>query len=353
MSRLVRALKAACPILAADILFFGACLAQSNNYQLLPGASVVIHSQQQKPAEQGTEAQGQTSQANQQNTKPCYSMRLEVPLVTLDVSVLNPDGYFVNDLSKENFRVLEDGVPQEITSLAQTRGPVTAVLLVEHSVETFALQLDALRSCFYFMRTLTPDDWTGLVLFDKRPHLVQDFTQDRSALQSSLNTIALPLSREINLFDAVYDTVDRMQSVEGRKYIILLASGVDTFSRKILDEVYRKIQSAKGVSIYAIETDRNSEHRQETNQMRWFAQMSGGQFFFATYPQEFADVFRTIGQSIRNRYILSYRPSHAASDGAWHRIKIEVLTAAGHKEPYQVVARDGYRARTKPTKSFW
>lgn len=348
MSWLVRALKATSPVLLAEILFFStACPAQTNDYQPLPGASVVIHSQQQKPAEQGSDARGQASPANQENTRPGYSMRLEVPLVTLDVSVLNPDGYFVNDLSKENFRVLEDGVPQEVTSMAQSRAPVSAVLLVEYSAETFALQLDALRSCFYFMRTLTPDDWTAVVLFDKRPRMIQDFTQDRSALQNTLETMVVPLSREANLFDALYDTVDRLQSVEGRKYIILLASGVDTFSRKILDEVYRKIQSAKGIAIYSIETDRNSEHRQETNQMRSFAQMSGGQFFFATSPQEFADVFRTVGQSIRNHYILTYRPSHAASDGAWHKIKVEVVTASGHKEPYQVVARDGYRAKDK------
>jgi hypothetical protein len=111
---------------------------------------------------------------------------------------------------------------------------------VEYSAETFALQLDALRSCFYFMRTLTPDDWTAVVLFDKRLRIIQDFTQDRTVLQNTLQTMVVPLSRELNLFDAPYDTLDRLQSVEGRKYIILLASGVDTFSRKILDEVYRK-----------------------------------------------------------------------------------------------------------------
>jgi VWFA-related protein len=347
MSWLVRALEARYFVLVAGIFFFVAniCVAQSNDYQPLPGASVVIHSQQQKPPEQGSDAQGQTSPPDQEDTKPPYSMRLDVPLVTLDVSVLNPDGYFVNELSKENFRILEDGVPQQITSLAQTRRPVTAVLLVEYSIGSIGLQLDVLRSSFYFMRTLTPDDWTGVVLFDRQPHVAQDFTQDRSALQSSLNTVTVPLSREINLFDALYDTVDRLQSTEGPKYIILLASGVDTFSHKILDEVYRKIQSAKDTVVYSVETDRNTEHRMETNQMRSFAAMSGGQFFFATSPQECADVFRTIGQSIRNHYILTYRPTHTGRDGAWHKIKVEVVTASGHKEPYQVVARDGYRAK--------
>lgn len=162
-----------------------------------------------------------------------------------------------------------------------------------------------------------------------------------------MNTIALPLLREVNLFDALYDTVDRLQSVQGRKYIILLGSGMDSFSRKTLDEVYEKIQSAKDTVIYSIETDRNSEHRQETNQMHAFAQMSGGQFFFGSSPQESADVFRTIGQGIRNHYILAYRPTHAARDGAWHKIKVEVVTSSGRKERYQVVARDGYRAKDK------
>jgi VWFA-related protein len=347
MPWLVRSIQASYSILgvAALLCVAGSCVAQRNDYQPLPGASVIINSQQQKPAEQGRDAQGKSATANQADGKPGYTMRLDVPLVTLDVSVLNPDGYFVNELSKENFRVLEDGVSQEITTLSQSRAPVTAVLLVEYSVDSFALQLEALRSCFYFMRTLTVDDWTAMVLFDKRPRMVQDFTQDRTALQHSLNTVALPLSREVNLFDALYDTLDRLQSVEGRKYIILLASGVDTFSRKTLDEVYEKIRSAKDTLIYSIETDRNSEHRQETNQMRTFAQMSGGQFFFGSSPQESADVFRTIGQSIRNHYILTHHPTHTASDGAWHKIKVQVVTATGHKEPYQVVARDGYREK--------
>jgi VWFA-related protein len=269
MSWLVPMIKAARSIRHVGIVIFVSLsgLAQSNDYRSLPETSVIINSQRQKPPGQNSDAQQNTTPANQEGSKPGYSMRLDVPLVTLDVSVLNPDGYFVNDLSKGNFRVLEDGVPQVITSLAQSRATMSAALLVEYSAETFALQLDALRSCFYFMHTLTPDDWTAVVLFDKRPRIIQDFTQDRTVLQNTLETMVVPLSREVNLFDALYDTLDRLQSVEGRKYIILLASGVDTFSRKILDEVYRKIQSAKGIAIYAIETDRNSEHRQEPT--RW------------------------------------------------------------------------------------
>lgn len=272
-------------------------------------------------------------------------MRVEVPLVTLDVSVLNPDGYFVDDLKRENFRVFEDGVPQTISHFSQLASPATTVLLVEYSVESIGIELNALGSCTYFTQALKPEDWTALVLFDRRPHLIQDFTRDRSALQASVHQAGIPLLRESNLFDALYDTVDRLQALDGRKYIILLASGEDTFSHKTLDDVYKKIGSAKDTVIYSIETDRNSEHRQETNQMRSFARMSGGAFFFASSPLEFEDVFHTIGQSIRQRYILTYRPTHMAQDGVWHKIKVEVVTSTGQRQNFQILARDGYRAK--------
>src|SRR5689334_21913365 len=105
MSWLIFTPKAARCILNVGIIILLSVsgLAQSNDYQPLPQTSVIINSQQQKPAEQGSDAQGQNSHGDQQDTRPGYSMRLDVTLVTLDVSVLNPDGYFVNDLSKENF----------------------------------------------------------------------------------------------------------------------------------------------------------------------------------------------------------------------------------------------------------
>jgi hypothetical protein len=123
-------------------------------------------------------------------------MQLDVPLVTLDVSVLNP-GLFRQRFKQRKFprtgRWCAAGNHQPG---AVAGGDMSAVLLVEYSAETFALQLDALRSCFYFMRTLAPDDWTAVVLFDKRPRIIQDFTQDRTVLQNTLQTMVCPLHAE-------------------------------------------------------------------------------------------------------------------------------------------------------------
>jgi VWFA-related protein len=280
-----------------------------------------------------------------------YSMRVSVPLVSLDVSVLTENGFFVPDLKKENFRVFEDGIPQTLTGFNERHAPVTAVLLVEFTADMSPLQINALRASYRFGKSLKEGDWTALVLFDKHTHIALDFTQDKGALQQSLNGVALPLSREITLYDSLIETIDRLQQVEGRKYIILMASGLDTLSKHVYDDVLKRIESAKDTVIYTIDTARGLRHLQAENQMGVFARMTGGRAFFPRSDYDYGDAFHYIGQTIRNHDILAYRPSHEVQDGVWHSIKVNVVNPAqsdpGSKEDlgrkYQVIARAGYR----------
>jgi VWFA-related protein len=282
-----------------------------------------------------------------------FSMRVTVPLVTLDVSVLTENGYFVPDLKKENFRVVEDGVPQTVSSFSERHGAITAVLLLECTADLSPWQLNALRASFRFTRTLKNEDWTALILFDRHLHIAQDFTQDKSAVQEVLSKVDLPLSREINMFDALIETLDRLQQVEGRKYIVLMASGRDTFSKAVLDDVLKRLETAKDTVIYSIDTGRGLHHLQDENQMSVFARMTGGRVFFPVSEDEYGDAFRDIGQTIRNHYLLSYSSTNKAQDGHWHAIKVAVVNPAesvpGSKEDigrkYQVIARQGYRSR--------
>ena len=303
------------------------------------------------PPQAAAQSQGNESSQSVNNSSASYSMRVSVPLVTLDVSVLTENGYFVPDLKKENFRVLEDGVPQALTGFSERHAPVTAVLLVEFTADISPLQINALRASYRFTKSLKEDDWTALVLFDKHTHIAMDFTQDKSALQQSLNGVALPLSREITLYDSLIETLDRLQEVEGRKYIIVMASGLDTLSKHVYDDVLKRIETAKDTVIYTIDTARGLRHLQAENQMGVFARMTGGRSFFPQSDYDYADAFHDIGQSIRNHYLLAYRPSHDMQDGIWHTIKVTVVNPAqsipGSKDDlgrkYQVIARTGYR----------
>jgi VWFA-related protein len=310
-----------------------------------------------QPTNQSQDQPKDQPQAQREISKPGngapYSMRVTVPLVTLDVSVLTENGYFVPDLKKENFHVLEDGLPQTVTYFSERHGAITAVLLVEFTADFSQWQLNALRASYRFTKTLKNDDWAALILFDKHLHIAQDFTQDKSAVQEVLSKVDLPLSHEINMFDALIDTLDRLQQVEGRKYIVLMASGQDTFSKAVLDDVLKRLETVKDTVIYSIDTGRGLHHLQADNQMGAFARMTGGRVFFPVSQEEYGDTFRDIGQTIRNHYVLSYRSTNKEQDGKWHPIKVTIVNPAesvpGSKDDigrkYQVIVRQGYRAK--------
>jgi VWFA-related protein len=317
---------------------------------LLLGAAAPAQSQ----SSGATSASPQDAPAKPGDPKSApYSMRVNVPLVTLDVSVLTSNGNFVPELKKENFHVFEDGVPQTVLSFSERHAPITAVLLVEFNADVSPQQIIAVRASYSFTKSLKNDDWTALLVFDKHLRIAQDFTQDKSALQERLSNADLPLSREINLFDALIETLDRLQGVEGRKYILLLASGQDTFSKAVLDDVLNRIELARDTVIFSIDTGLGLRHLQADNQMATFARMTGGRIFFPGSPEDYSGIFHDIGQTIRNHYLLSYRPAGSAPVGAWRKIKVTVVnpatTVPGSKEDigrnYQIITREGYRVR--------
>ena len=168
---------------------------------------------------------------------PDYSIKVDVPLVNLDVLVTTKEGQFVPNLKKENFRIYEDGAPQAIANFNQSAAPITAVLLVEYASTNYNYMYGALNASYNFAATLKPDDWIAVVSYDMRPYILTDFTQDKRAVLGALNMLRIPGFSERNLFDALYDTIDRIEGLEGKKYIILVSTGRDTFSKLNLDQI--------------------------------------------------------------------------------------------------------------------
>src|SRR5215471_1411320 len=251
---------------------------------------------------------------------PNFSISVKVPVVTLDVGVLTKDGMFVPGLKQGQFRVLEDGVPQQISSFNQTQGPITAVILSEFANNDifYAFAYDSLVASYTFAQMLKKEDWIALITYDMRAHILQDFTQDKRAIQASVGMLqpGMAMSQETNLFDALYDTLDRLEGVEGRKYIILVSSGRDTFSKKTLDQALKKVQASKDIAIYSIGTGQalrnyleshgalrypyacdltdfscSTTYAQADNQMRTFARMTGGKSYFPLFQASFRDDF--------------------------------------------------------------
>ncbi len=304
-----------------------------------------------------------------------YSLRVDVPIVNVDVGViLEKTHQFVPNLQQANFRVWEDGTPQQITSFQRIQAPITAVLLTEFAATSYAFVYDMRNAAYAFAQQLKPDDYVAVITYDMHTQILTDFTQDKRVVAQSLNSLQLPTWRETNLFDAVYESLDRLSRVDGRKYLVLISSGRDTFSKINLDKVLAKIKATPNVTIFAVSTGgaarimgearsggsmggqmREMDYLQADNQLRTFAHLTGGEAFFPRFEGEMPDIFHQINDSIRNQYVLTYRPTNAKQDGTYRKIHVELVDEEGkplrmqdekHKPlKYDIIARDGYKAK--------
>jgi len=304
---------------------------------------------------------------------PDYSLKVNVPLVNVDVLVTTKDGQFIPGLKQGNFRVLEDGVAQQVTHFNVSKAPITAVLLVEFASTRYSFMLNALQASYAFANSLRKDDWIAVSYYDMQPHILVDFTQDKKAVYGALNQLRIPGFAETNLFDALYDTLDRLDRVEGKKYVILITTGYDSFSKLTLDKITKKIKDTKDVTIFPISVGQIArimghagnrgmgihaselDYLQADNEMRTFAAMTGGRAYFPRFEAEYGEEFQDISNDIRNQYTLSYAPTNAKLDGTYRKLKVEVIgpdggplkvtDQKGKNVKVDVVARDGYTAK--------
>lgn len=308
---------------------------------------------------------------------PDYSIKVNVPLVNVDVMVTTKSGEFVPGLRQENFRLFEDGAQQKISDFAVTKAPITAVLLIEYGATNYGFMINALQASYAFANTLQKDDYVAVAYYDMQPHILVDFTQDKRAIYGALNQLRIPGFSETNEFDALYDTLDRLDRIEGKKYVILVSTGVDTFSKITLDKITKKIKDTKDVTIFPISVGwiiremyeargRSAPHGfgipvgqmdylQADNEMRTFAAITGGRAYFPRFEAEYGEDFQDIGNDIRHQYSLAYHPTNTKLDGTYRKLKVQVVSSdggplkvkdqKGKEQKIDVVSRDGYTAK--------
>ena len=303
---------------------------------------------------------------------PDYSIKVDVPLVSLDVLVTTKDGQFIPGLHKDNFKIIEDGVEQKVTNFNQSEAPITAVLLIEFASTNYNYMYEALNASYTFASGLKKDDWVAVVSYDMKPQILVDFTQDKRAILGGLNMLRIPGFSERNLFDALFDTLDRVDRIEGKKYIILISSGRDTFSKLNLDQILKKVKSTKDTTIYSVSIGRQlrewleahgyagswgqtTDWLQAENQLTTFARLTGGRFYNPRFEGELPGIFHDIAADIRNQYSLAYHPTNVKLDGTYRKLKVELQGPDGgplkiHDQKGKdvkvlIYAREGYTAK--------
>jgi Ca-activated chloride channel family protein len=295
------------------------------------------------------------------NPNEIYTLRTTTNLVNVDVLVTDSNGNPIPSLSKKNFRILDDGVPQTITNFSTAEAPLTVCMLIEFSNKWWGFLYTALEDAYEFLNFMQPKDWVAVVYFDMKPHILTDFTQDRFAVKAALDTLRIPGFSETNLYDALAFTIDRMKDIQGRKAIIAICTGIDTFS-KITYPQMLKIAKSSDTPIYPISilewldvrTMGSMTEVEARSQLGYIAQYSGGEAFFPRFQGELPAIYQQIAGQLRTQYSLGYVPSNNQHDGRYHKLKIElvddqgqplrIVNQKGKLVKYRVQARDGYYA---------
>ena len=297
---------------------------------------------------------------------PNISLSIQVPEVTVDVGVLLEKTHqFVPGLKPNNFRVYEDGVAQKVSGFKRVEAPITALMICEFAANNYSYIYDMRNAAFAFAQQLRPQDYVALMTFDMHNQIQLDFTQDKRQLEEAINSLRIPGFNETNVFDALYEGLDRLQRIEGRKYIILIASGRDTFSKLTLDQILKKVKATEDITIFTVSTGgflRAVSRRgdsitmlQADNEMKTFASLTGGASYFPRFTGEMPDIFSEINQNIRSKYELVYKPTNPKQDGSYRKLRVELVDDEGqplriqdekHKPlKYDIITRDGYRAK--------
>jgi VWFA-related protein len=357
------------PILAyalIAVLAFGPSsgLARSQGPQPPPASSQTPPApQQQAPQSQPAPPQQAPQQGQgQQSGQPGFAISLTVPVVNVDVVVTDNDGNYLNGLKKENFRITEEGAAQTITNFGTTDAPITVVLLLEFSQLGYGWFLyNAVNWANAFLQQLKPVDWVALESFNMRTNVEVDFTHNPGEVRQGLVSLYFPPFHESNLFDALVDVTDRLQDVKGKKAVLVLASGIDTFSRLTLDKTLAKLRQTD-VTVYCVGvaeqmfvrsiSNGGLTYLQAQNQLKSFAEMTGGRVWFPRFDGEIPGIMADVAGSLRNEYSLGYISTNPNHDGKYRKIKVELVAPdggpltvtdqKGKKRKFQVYARQGY-----------
>jgi len=292
-----------------------------------------------------------------------YTMSVTIPVVNLDVVVTDESGNPLTVFKQANFRVIEDGVPQTITNFGSTNAPMTVVLLLEFSQLGGGLfTYNGTNWAAEFLSQLRPADWVALVTYSLNTQVQVDFTHDPNEILNNLRMLVFPPFHDAVMFDAIADTLDRLKDVKGKKAILLLGSGRDTFSKLTLDKMMSRIKETD-VTFFSISTAgaNNFGGQPETlsflqaqNELRTFAQLTGGRAWFPNFDGEIPGILQQIAASLRDQYSLAYSPTNRALDGKYRKIKVELVAPdggpltvtdqKGKKVKFVVYARQGYTA---------
>jgi Ca-activated chloride channel family protein len=272
------------------------------------------------------------------------AMCVVVPAVaatrTVVVSVQDPQGALIPHLRPENFAVYENGVRQHDVTAEVAHAPITLAVLIEGGGRYLAVNKVLSREVPFLLRpladALVPDDKVGTFAYTDTVRTLADFPQAHQALESVVTDVPAPGFREANLFDALVTVLDRLATAGGRKAVLLISSGIDTFSRSTFADV-RAAAQRSGTPVYCVSLAGVVERSivgstgpiakinwpRVKEQLKTLANSSGGRAYLRDTELDVAAIYDDMMEHLRLRYVLKFATSTA--DGDAGNIRVELV----------------------------
>jgi len=258
------------------------------------------------------------------------SLKVDVELVMVNVSVSDSEDHPLTDLKSENFQMFEDKVEQKIRYFSSEATPVSLGIVfdISHSMER---KLDfAKGAAMRFLQTGTPDDEYFLVEFSSRARLAEGFTSDIRRLRDRLSLT--PAEGATALYDAVYLGLSKLKSGQNpKKALLLITDGEDNHSRYSRREI-RQVARESDAQIYVLDLGRAL--------VGDLAEMTGGHSYH-TNVNDLEETCEKIALEMKNQYVIGYESTNRNKDGKFRKLRVKVTPPAGMNR-LTVRARDGY-----------
>jgi Ca-activated chloride channel family protein len=262
---------------------------------------------------------------------------VDVHVVQVSVLVRDPKGAFVPGLTAKDFRLLEDGVPQRLTHVADEDTPLEVVMALDISASMGGAIADVRTSARTFISALREKDALTVLGFNDNIFTVARRESQPEARLKALDRLA-PWGAT-SLYDVISRGVGLLRQQPGRKGLVIFSDGEDESSRLTFDVVEKELQSSDAV-MYAVGLGRGARMADLTRQLSQLSDASGGRTVIAPDTSELAGAFGEVVAELSHQYVLSYAPTNEKRDGTWRALAVEIPG-----RDVRIRARQGYRAK--------
>ncbi len=289
--------------------------------------------------------QGQAPKENAGKPEDSSTIRVNVRLVNVFTTVTDIHGAPVSNLTKDDFKVLEDGVPQAISIFdRESELPLNIVLAIDTSESTRRdMKLETTSAKKFVHSILRPGDRLSLFQISEDVLQLTRFTSDMHSIEHGIDD--LQKGAGTSLYDAIYLGADSLLDRQGRKVIVLITDGGDTTSSASYSSALRRAQEAEALVYSIIIVPIAADAGRNTGGEHALIQISkdtGGKYYYAESISQLDEAFRQVSEELRTQYLIAYYPNRRVSDSAFRRISVEVNKKVESGSPLVVRNRAGY-----------